>query len=111
MFRRAEISDTPGPDSGRGVTAAGNFVVDPARPNLTGDLDAMFTSGPAFRSAVRGYERLQVDNYVAWAEVELAVLRRETDDLGALTGRCSPHLETARRLLARSPEGQDMTRL
>src|SRR4051794_6942566 len=111
MFRRAEVSDTPRPDSGRGVTAAGNFVVDPPRPNLSGDLDAMFTSAPAFRSAVRGYERLQVDNYVAWAEAELSPMRRETDDLAARYGRCSADLEIARRLLARSPEGQDMTRL
>jgi colicin import membrane protein len=111
MFRRAEVSDTPGPDSGRGVTGAGNFVVDPTRPNLSGDLDDMFTSAPAFRSAVRGYERLQVDNYVAWAESELTAMRRETDDLVVRYGRCSADLEIARRLLARSPEGQDMTRL
>jgi colicin import membrane protein len=111
MFRRAEVSETPGPDSGRGVTAAGNFVVDPPRPNLTGDLDALLTTAPAFRSAVRGYDRLQVDNYVAWAERELDAMRRETDDLAARYGRCSADLEIARRLLARSPEGQDMTRL
>jgi cell division septum initiation protein DivIVA len=111
MFRRAEVSETPGPDSGRGVTAAGNFVVDPPRPKLTGDLDAMFTPAPAFRSAVRGYDRLEVDNYVAWAEGELDALRRETDDLANRYGRCSADLEIARRLLARSPEGQGMTQL
>jgi cell division septum initiation protein DivIVA len=110
MFRRAEVaSDAAGPQPGGGATAAGNFVVDPPWPNLTGDLDSLLTTAPVFRSAVRGYDRMQVDNYVAWAESELRAARRETDDLVARYGRASADLEIARRLLARSREGQEMT--
>jgi chromosome segregation ATPase len=110
MFRRVEVpSAAAGLQPAREATAAGNFVVDPRRPNLTGDLDAMLTRAPVFRTAVRGYDRLEVDNYVAWAEGELSAARRETDDLVTRYGRCSADLEIARRLLARSPEGQEMT--
>ena len=111
MFRRAEVNGTTGPEAGKGTTAAGNFVVDASRPNLTGDLDAMLTDGPVFRTAVRGYDRLQVDNYVAWAESELRTSRRETDDLVARYAQTSADLEMARRLLAQSREGQEMTAL
>jgi cell division septum initiation protein DivIVA len=114
MFRRTEVA--PG-GAGRepegtmpaGATAAGNFVVDPAMPNLSGDLDALLTTAPVFRSSVRGYERLQVDNYVSWAEAELRAARRETDDLVDRYGRACAELEISRRLLARSPEGQEVT--
>jgi cell division septum initiation protein DivIVA len=110
MFRRVEVAhEAASTEPGGGPTPAGNFVVDPNRPNLTGDLEAMLTSAPAFRTAVRGYDRLQVDNYVAWAESELTAARREADDLAARYGRSSADLEIARRLLARSPEGQEMT--
>jgi cell division septum initiation protein DivIVA len=110
MFRRAEVAhDAAGPEPGRGATAAGNFVVDSPWPNLTGDLDTMLTRAPTFRTALRGYDRLEVDNYVAWAESELRAVRRETDDLVTRYGRCSADLEIAQRLLARSPEGQELT--
>jgi colicin import membrane protein len=114
MFRRTEVApdgsgrepDAPTPT---GMTPAGNFVVDPAPPNLSGDLDAMLTTAPVFRTSVRGYDRLQVDNYVSWAEGELRAARRETDDLVDRYGRACAELEISRRLLARSPGGQEMT--
>ena len=120
MFRRTEVtSDGSGRAPGgprtttgsapAGVTPAGNFVVDPDQPNFSGDLDALLSTAPAFRSAVRGYDRLQVDNYVSWAEGELRASRRETDDLVERYGRACAELEISRRLLARSPEGQEMT--
>ncbi|NYJ08775.1 hypothetical protein [Petropleomorpha daqingensis] len=114
MFRRTEVApDGSGREQGStlhaGATAAGNFVVDPEMPNLSGDLDALLTTAPVFRSAVRGYDRLQVDNYVSWAEAELRAARRETDDLVERYGRACAELEISRRLLARSPEGQEMT--
>ena len=114
MFRRTEVaSDVSGrePETPRatGPTPAGNFVVDPERPNLSGDLDALLTTAPVFRAAVRGYDRLQVDNYVSWAETELRAARRATDDLVERYGRAAAELEISRRLLARSPEGQEMT--
>jgi cell division septum initiation protein DivIVA len=114
MFRRTDVAPDasgrePGATPPAGATAAGNFVVDPEMPNFSGDLDALLTTAPVFRSAVRGYDRLQVDNYVSWAESELRAARRETDDLVDRYGRACAELEISRRLLARSPEGQEMT--
>jgi cell division septum initiation protein DivIVA len=79
------------------------------RPDLAGALDGLLTLAPCFRTAVRGYDRLQVDNYVAWAEAEMTAARRETDDLMSRYGHASAELEIARRLLAQSPEGQEMS--
>src|SRR4051812_40871599 len=114
MFRRTEVApDGSGrePEGRRpaGATPAGNFVVDPEMPNFSGDLYALLTTAPVFRTAVRGYDRLQVDNYVSWAESEVRAARRETDDLVERYGRACAELEISRRLLARSPEGQEMT--
>lgn len=91
MFRRADVDP---------VGSAG-----PARSAM----DALLDTGPGFSTGIRGYDRLQVDNYVAWAEGELLAARRETEDLLTRYGRCSAELEISRRLLAQSPEGQDMT--
>jgi cell division septum initiation protein DivIVA len=111
MFRRTEVAGRePERPTPAGTTAAGNFVVDEQSwPNFSGDLDMLLTRAPVFRSAVRGYDRLQVDNYVAWAEAELRASRRETDDLVERYGRASAELEISRRLLARSPGGQEMS--
>jgi len=78
------------------------------RPNLTGDLDALLSQRPVFRTKVNGYDRLQVDNYAAWAEAELATLRREVDHLLVRFGDCSAELEISRRLLADAPRGRDV---
>jgi cell division septum initiation protein DivIVA len=84
--------------------------VDPAASaGRRGPLDALLDTGPGFPTALRGYDRLEVDNYVAWAEGELRAARRETEDLLTRYGRCSAELEISRRLLARSPQGQDLT--
>src|SRR4051794_8135535 len=111
MFRRTEVAGRePERPTPAGTTAAGNFVVEEQSwPNFSGDLDVLLTRAPVFRSAVRGYDRLQVDNYVAWSEAELRAARRETDDLVERYGRASAELEIARRLLARSPGGQEMS--
>jgi colicin import membrane protein len=114
MFRRTEVApDGSGRDPedprATGVTPNGNFVFDPPVPNLSGDLDALLSTAPVFRAVVRGYDRLQVDNYVSWAEAELRAARRETDDLVERYGRTCAELEISRRLLARSPGGQEMS--
>src|SRR4051812_35589198 len=114
MFRRTEVAPDgsgrePGGTMHAGATPAGNFVVDPEMPNFSGDLYALLTTAPVFRSSVRGFDRLQVDNYVSWAEAELRAARRETDDLVERYGRACAELEISRRLVARSPEGQEMT--
>ena len=109
MFRRADavlVSSEGGTDAFPVVPV----VAEPAaRPGAVGALDGLLTDAPVFRTAVRGYDRLQVDNYVAWAEAEITAARRETDDLMARYGQASAELEISRRLLAQSPEGQEMT--
>jgi cell division septum initiation protein DivIVA len=78
------------------------------RPNLTGDLDQLLSQRPVFRTRVNGYDRLQVDNYAAWAEGELTALRREVDHLLVRFGNCSAELEISRRLLADAPRNRDV---
>ena len=78
------------------------------RPNLAGDLDELFGARPIFRTKMNGYDRLQVDNYAAWAEAELATLRREVDHLLARYGESSAELEISRRLLADRPRGREV---
>ena len=97
--------DPPHEAPDREVT--GPVVPAPApRPNLSGDIDTMLVAPPDFRQRPLGYDRLQVDNYVAWAESELMSARRETDDLVNRYGRCMAELELARQLLGHSSEGQ-----
>lgn len=79
-----------------------------SRPNLTGDLDELLSRRPVFRTRVNGYDRLQVDNYAAWAESELRTLRREVDHLLVRFGDCSAELEISRRVLADAPRGREV---
>ncbi|SOC49749.1 DivIVA protein [Blastococcus aggregatus] len=69
-------------------------------PVFTGSLDSMLGSAPVFRSKLRGYDPMEVDTYVSWAESELRSVRRQVDDLLARFGACSAELEISRRLLA-----------
>lgn len=95
------------PSDNRTVPAV--VVHDPARrPNLTGDLDAILVNIPAFRSRLRGYDRLQVDNYVRWAETEMLSTRREVDDLAARYGLCLAEVKDLRQRVAESPEGRQL---
>lgn len=77
-------------------------------PNLSGDLDTMLSGSPAFRSRLWGYDRLQVDNYVRWAETEMAGARREVDDLAIRYGSCMAELQISSQLMARSAEGRQL---
>ena len=78
-------------------------------PHLTGDLDALLSTRPCFRGALRGYDRMQVDNYVAWAEAEMTTMRRQTDHLLGRYGAAQAELEISRRLLAHSPRGRELS--
>jgi cell division septum initiation protein DivIVA len=109
MFRRPEAALVADPSGGSGWPPAAASPVPVHRPDVAGALDGLLDTAPCFRTAVRGYDRLQVDNYVAWAEGEIATARREADDLMARFGQCSAELEISRRLLAQSPEGQELT--
>ena len=75
----------------------------PRGTRLTGDLDALLDHRPTFRGSVRGYDRLEVDNYVAWAESELAAAQREREHLLDRVFAAGAELEISRRLLAERP--------
>ncbi|MGY5891273.1 hypothetical protein ACJTNI_03820 [Blastococcus deserti] len=76
-------------------------------PNLHGDLGELLDHRPIFRVRMQGYDRLEVDNYTAWAEGELVALRRQVDHLLSRFGECSAELEISRRLLAEAPPGRE----
>ncbi|MGY2130324.1 hypothetical protein [Blastococcus sp. SYSU DS0617] len=75
-------------------------------PAYSGALDSMLGSAPVFRSRLRGYDPVEVDTYVSWAESELRTVRRQVDDLLGRFGACSAELEISRRLLADAPRGR-----
>ena len=91
--------------SGNAVGESGGPL---SRPNFTGDLGELLGLRPVFRTRLHGYDRLQVDNYAAWAETELATVRREVDHLLVRFGDCSAELEISRRLLADAPRRRDV---
>jgi DNA repair exonuclease SbcCD ATPase subunit len=97
-----------GSGSTRDATATAVVDASPELPNLKGDLDELMTHRPVFRSRMQGYDRLEVDNYTAWAEGELVSLRRQVDLLLSRYGECSAELEISRRLLAAVPRGREM---
>jgi cell division septum initiation protein DivIVA len=104
MFRHVETgSEVVGGGPEGAVDAA-----EEDRPNYAGDLDDLLGLRPVFRVRPRGYDRLQVDNYAAWAESELASARREVDHLLSRYGACSAELEISRRMLADVPRGRDV---
>ncbi|WP_040339583.1 DivIVA domain-containing protein [Candidatus Blastococcus massiliensis] len=90
-------------ETGAGDRAEGGPKAPPA---FTGALDQLLGSGPVFRSRLRGYDPLEVDTYVSWAETELRTVRRQVDDLLGRFGACSAELEISRRLLADAPRGR-----
>lgn len=63
-------------------------------------------SAPVFRRHGEGYDRAQVDEYVAWVDAELRAQRRATDELVRRYQDCAADLELSRRLLEHSAEGQ-----
>lgn len=107
MFRRAPsagndeirtgIDDLLDSDSWDAASATGTDgtaeVGEPAGPR------------PVFRTRLRGYDPLQVDNFVARTEWEILSARRHADHLLDRFGACSAELENARRLLAVTPKG------
>jgi cell division septum initiation protein DivIVA len=105
---RGASADTPAPDPApSAATSPGTPVV----PSRTGGLDGLLTTGPIFHARLHGYDRLEVDNYVAWAESELVTALRETEHLLARYGACVAELEISRRLLAQTPQGRDLSQV
>jgi cell division septum initiation protein DivIVA len=106
MFRRVETVPAEGCDT-EGEPLEGESLLYP--PHLPGDLDALLSTRPCFRDALRGYDRRQVDSYVAWAEAELLARRRQADLLLARLGEARAELELADRLRAQSDRGRDLS--
>jgi hypothetical protein len=97
------LSASGGSDAG---TSPGQAVG--AQLRRAGDLDELLSDRPVFRLKLNGYDRLEVDNYAAWAEGELVALRRQADHLLTRFGACSAELEISRRLLADAPRGREV---
>ena len=79
------------------------------REEPVGALDELLDHRPVFRRRRHGYDRLQVDNYVTWAESELVSARRYADHLLARYGECAAQLELARRESAAPHREVDLT--
>lgn len=102
MFGRSEVQTGGG---GAPAPRAEQRLVQPP-----GTLDALLAPRPPFRTALRGYDRVQVDDHVARFAAELLAVRRANDELLARYGACSAELEISRRLLACSPAGREQVR-
>jgi colicin import membrane protein len=76
-----------------------DVVAGEGRSAAPGGLDGLLGPAPTFTGALRGYDRMQVDNYVAWAEEEIALARRESEHLLSRYAACSGDLQGARRRL------------
>lgn len=94
MDVQVEFETMDGADGVDGSTADRPPI---SRINLSGDLDDLLDERPVFRRRRLGYDRLQVDNYVTWAEAELATAHRYADHLLAGYGRCAAELQRARQ--------------
>lgn len=91
-----------------GGEANGRRPGEPAQaPIVRSELDELMDHRPVFRVRLHGYDRLEVDNYTAWAEGELIAVRRQVDHLLSRFGECSAELEISRRLLADAPRGRE----
>ena len=116
MYRRAESERdggaAAGPEAGADRPASeGSLLPAFQRPEPAGDLDRVLDHRPIFRRRVRGYDRFQVDNYVAWAETEVEAARRQCDYLLSRYGACAAELELIRRTPVRSVTGPVSVRL
>lgn len=102
MLRRVEVVQTRVVQDGSGPEADDVGSLLPA-PGCPGGLDGLLDTRPVFRTRVNGYDRLQVDNYVTWAEEELAATRRAGDHLLARFAVCAAELAEFRRRPAPAP--------
>jgi chromosome segregation ATPase len=71
----------------------------------------MLDHRPVFRHRRHGYDRAQVDNYVAWAEVEIDAARRQCDHLLERYGAVMADLALNRRTPMETPTGAVSQRL
>jgi hypothetical protein len=85
--------------------------LDRERPNVFGDLPAVFEAAPMFRRAALGYDRFQVDTYVRWAEDELTTADRERRHLESRHLATRAALDEAQQLLSHSSSGGEFLQL
>jgi cell division septum initiation protein DivIVA len=92
--------------------AVGEALPPLRRVNVSGDIGDLLDHRPFFRTRLRGYDRLQVDNYATWVEAELGAARRQNSHLLARYGECAAELARLRRARTRpqrSPEPIPLT--
>jgi colicin import membrane protein len=92
----------------RAASSPGPASARRAQPKWSGSLAALLEAGPAFSPALRGYNQVEVDNYVASAETELSASRRLTTEMLDRVSSSEAALRRARELLAQSPHGRDL---
>jgi cell division septum initiation protein DivIVA len=92
-----------------GYSDVGESLPPLRRTNLSGDLVDLLDHRPFFRTRVRGYDRLQVDNYATWIEAELSAVRRHSNHLLGRYGACAAELERLRRESARPHREPDLS--
>jgi chromosome segregation ATPase len=97
MFRRAGI------DSTAAASLDDLLEPQPAGMECRGSVDG---ARPVFHVRLFGYDRLEVDNYVARTEWEVRSARRHADHLLDRFGACSAELEISRRASARTERDQ-----
>lgn len=105
MGERAEVVDRTEEREG---ADAGWSLPPLRRTNLSGDLDDLLDRRPFFRTRLRGYDRLQVDNYATWVEAELVTARRHCTHLIARYGACAAELERLRAAPERPHRSPDL---
>jgi cell division septum initiation protein DivIVA len=77
-------------------------------PQYPGQLATTFGTAPIFRSVIHGYDRIQVDSYVAWAEDELLTQRRAIREVVGQFREAVGELERSRSVPVRSAEAQQL---
>jgi colicin import membrane protein len=97
MLRRVDVVQSGVVQDGSGPEADDDVGSLLPAPAYSGDLDGLLDTRPVFRPRMNGYDRLQVDNYVTWAEEELAAARRAGDHLLARFAVCAAELAEFRR--------------
>ncbi len=109
MARRYEFAENGTGPAGDSARPAGR---ERSAVSLAADLGGLLDTRPVFESRLHGYDRYQVDEYVIWAEEELATVRRAHDELRARAAATAAELaELRRRPAPPQPAAQPVSEL